>query len=258
MGIFNPINDDHAITSVVFTLALDEFVEPSVIAEIAVNQPWRDTLPAFSNLPAAQIAAAGQTFEAPAAQAAILRPDGRPIWALKFSGSEISVECTAYTRWEDVWSQAEGYLSQAWEIVKRHQNAVQVMEYRLAVNDQFRTEADTYDAAGLFNRGAEVLPERAFTASGVWHTNVGWVELFEDVRVFETVQVQARGTRAPGIETKGPFLFIVQHSLKAAFDVTPAQDLSRMDKLVREMHRRNKVLLGQVVNSEMLARIGLS
>lgn len=257
MANFSPINDDHAITNVVFSLALDEFIEPPVLVAAASLAPWRDTLPGLSHLPDAQISVLGQTHETPALQAAIVRPDGRPIWALRFNGTELAVECTAYTRWDSVWAQASGYLEQAWALLRGHQPDVHVLEYRLAVTDAFTTQEDTYRLAELFNEDAAIFPKALADAGSIWHLNLGWVEVVDTGRVFETMQTQSTGRR-DGYEAKGPYRITLQHALRAAVDQNPHEDLSQMNAVITDLHLRNKRLVKDALRPDVLDRIGLS
>lgn len=256
MAEFAPINDDHAITSVIFTLALDEIIEPPTLSAAMSQGPWRDTLPGVSRLPDAQITAFGQTFETPAMQAAIVRPDGRPIWALRLSGTELSVECTNYTRWDAVWGQAFDYLSQAWKIVAEIQPNIQIMEYRLAVTDTFFTESDSYLLSDLFADRAPILSPVIREDAEIWHVNVGWVDVAQASRTFETVQAQSTGQRE-GYEGRGPYAVTLAHMLRTSVDQNPHRDLSSMSSIISDLHVRNKALLLKNLRPDVLGRIGL-
>lgn len=253
---FSPVNDDHAITNVLFSLALDEFIEPAVLAAASAAAPWRDTLPGLSRLPDAQISMLGQTFETPALQAAIVRPDGRPLWALRFNGTELTVECTAYTRWNAVWSQASGYLHQAWDLIRGAQPNAQILEYRLAVTDAFSTDADAYSPAALFVENCPILPPSLYGAGPIWHANTGWVDVVSSGRVFETIQAQSTGQRE-GYQAKGPYRVTIQHALRASVDQSPHSDLGQMDATITDLHARNKRLLMSALRAEVLSGIGL-
>jgi hypothetical protein len=111
---FDPLNSEHAIQSVAFTVAFDGMLSPGAIHDL------RSRTEIIAELPAVQ---APQGFEfnmggAPTGggpiqrrmiagvQLSHLRPDGTPAWALRMMGNELSVECTRYTRWDKVWGTA--------------------------------------------------------------------------------------------------------------------------------------------------------
>lgn len=174
-----------------------------------------------------------------------------------FNGTELVVECTAYTRWESVWGQASEYLQQAWALLKSHQPDVHVLEYRLAVTDAFTAPEDAYRVGELFNQDATILPRMLADAGPIWHLNLGWVEVVSNGRIFETMQTQSTGRRE-GYEAKGPYRITLQHVLRAAVDQTPHEDLSQMNALITDLHLRNKRLVKDALRPEILERIGLT
>lgn len=249
---FTPINDDHAVTSVTFALRLDEFIEPAVL-EAAQGAKWRAALPAMSSLPAIEISG----MEIPAVQFAIVRPDARPLWALKLNGYELSIECTAYTRWAEVWGHARQILEEAWHLIRSHQSDAGVIEFRLQVVDQFKIADNEYDLSGLFNDNG-TLSAVPFKGSPIWHSNIGWFDQVEDLGWLNALGAQATTSHAKDGRPVGPFKFTVNHLQRASIGGAAVQSIDRMDEIVCKFHENNKAQLVNILNPEIAKRIGLT
>ncbi|KIC60634.1 hypothetical protein RM53_04165 [Brevundimonas nasdae] len=256
MTSFAPINDDHAVTSVLFGLQLDEFIEPPTIELIKRAMPWSDSLPAVSALPPVEINQGGQNFPMPAVQFAIVRPDSRPLWSVKFSGYDLIVECTVYSRWADVWNSASRYLSEAFELVRSKQTDVNIADFRLQVTDQFRTAEEGYKASELFAEGSRYLSPMAYDGRQVWNNAVGWIETEGDVRYSDTLAIQIQGNE-DGSTVTPPYLVTIQHFGRAVTAGDPVPEIGRLDELITNLHERNKNVIGEILSAEMRQRIGL-
>lgn len=249
------MNDDHAVTSVGVQLKLDEFVEPAALNEATQTDPgWKADLPALTSLPAVTLANGVQAIEVPGIQSAIVRPNGTPIWALRLHGVDLTVECSTYTRWADIWGKARGYLERAFALVKRHQPDVHILEVNLAVADAFVTDDHDYLANELFRAGG-FLGDGFLSRGGSWHCNTGWFDE-EPVRVLHALNIQATGRRDGAGKPKGPYRFTVMHSQRASnLGDFPFEKVSPLVSDV--LHENNKSVLQSVVSDEMLKRIGL-
>lgn len=257
MTTFRPANDDHAVTSVRFYLRLDEFVEPPALQAAATKiTPWHEQLPAIQTLPPVSQVIQGQTFEFPGLQCSVVRPDAQPIWALRFIGFEIVVECFAYTRWERVWSQARAFLGDAYKLVRTHQADANILEVRLQVVDRFLSESDDYDGNRLFKADG-FIGNRLLSEKGPWHSNTGWFEYLDDARILHALNVGVRRQQSSDSADLAAFAFTVTHSQSVS--PAPSEHLSweRVTELVEELHVQNKVKLTSLLQPEMLDRIGL-
>lgn len=256
MTSFAPINDDHAVTSVLFGLQLDEFIEPPTIEIIKRRLPWSDSLPAVTALPPVEINQGGQNYPMPAVQFAIVRPDSRPLWSVKFSGYDLIVECTVYSRWAEVWKTAGQYLSEAFELVRSKQTDVNIVDFRLQVTDQFRAADEVYKATDLFTEGNRYLSPLAYDGRQIWNNAVGWFETEGDVRYSDTLAVQAQG-HEDGSTVTAPYLVTIQHFVRAVTAGDPAPEIERLDEVITKLHERNKNVIGEILSKDMRERIGL-
>lgn len=255
MNPIEPINDDHAVTSVMFSIHLDEFVEPRSIAEAMAKGSWRTELPAIVASEPVEIEQAGQSFEVPTAQFAILRPDGRPIWALAFNGYFITVKCTAYTRWAEVWGSAKRYLEEAFGIVQSIQTDLHILDYRLRVVDQFTTSELNYDASQLFQKG-DFLGSLPFAKGGIWNSRVGWYEDEVDRRFFSSVGINA-APKTEADEITPPIVFTINHFQRTKVKPTSENTLEALGSIMESLHERNKDVMKRLLVSSVLERIGL-
>lgn len=240
-----------------FYLRLDEFVEPPALQAAATKiTPWHEQLPAIQTLPPVSQVIQGQTFEFPGLQCSVVRPDAQPIWALRFIGFEIVVECFAYTRWERVWSQARAFLGDAYKLVRTHQADANILEVRLQVVDRFLSESDDYDGNRLFKADG-FIGNRLLSEKGPWHSNTGWFEYLDDARILHALNVGVRRQQSSDSADLAAFAFTVTHSQSVS--PAPSEHLSweRVTELVEELHVQNKVKLTSLLQPEMLDRIGL-
>ena len=259
MPSFEPVNDDHAITAVTATLLLDEYVEPAVLQRAAdPNAPWREGLPATLPLPPVKVSLSGQEAEVPALQLAIVRPDARPIWAARFSGFEISVECTAYSRWNSVWDQMSRLLTDAYSLVREQQPDANILGFQLEVGDEFRSLASSYEPGDLIRRDGP-LGAHAFQDPGLWHVNVGSLRLERKFRIIDTLNAKMTANKGEDSSPTPPFRFVVKHRQR----VNPLREgefltLEDIVDVVVGLHQNNKDRLSAVLTPEMLKRVGLA
>jgi len=253
---FSPINDDHAVTSVLFGLHLDEFVEPPTIEAIRQSNPWNADLPAVTTLPLVEIVQGGQTYNVPAVQFAIVRPDSRPLWSLKFTGYDIVVECTAYSRWAEVWKTAAEYLTQAFSLVRSVQEDVNIADFRLQVTDQFAASVERYNVDDLFNPASQYLSPLALDGRQLWNSAVGWFEDQGNVSFSDMLSVQVQG-HDNGTRIGAPYLVTIQHYGRATTAGEPVPEIDRLDDVISTLHLRNKAAVSDLISQTMRERIGL-
>lgn len=260
MTTFAPINDDHAVTQVIFSLRFDEIIEPMTLVNARGGAPWLKDLPAVSDLPQAEVSQAGQTFEVPAVQFAIVRPDGKPIWALRLNGYDLEVECTAYSRWDEVWGIAQGYLKQAWSILRDSQEDINIVDFRMTVTDAFLCSDETYDIQQLFRDG-DYYNRVSVANSGVWHRSLGWMDDAESAKLSHSLFLKATARLADG-KFEPPYVVTIKHMLRSTFAVdgkpVASNDIAHLDYLIPLLHQKNKIVVSNLLTPEMNKRIGLA
>ena len=257
MTNFVPINDDHAVSSVLFGVQLDEFIEPQVIAALKAESPWKLELPALLDLPTVDIEASGQSHSVPALQFAIVRPDSRPLWSLRFRGFDLVVECTAYSRWDEVWITASKFLEEAFAFIKQHQPDLHILDFRLQVTDQFTTSEKSMDFSELFKKGNKYVPPLAHEGTQLWNTAVGWFEDHGSVKRNQTLAIQIQGTSEEGV-IREPYMITIQHFTRAEIVGDIQADTARLNDIITTLHLENKRVMTELLEQSALERIGLT
>jgi uncharacterized protein (TIGR04255 family) len=217
MTEFVPLNEDHAIQSVTWAVALDKPLDRNSIAAVQKNHfRWQAGLPAIELPQGFEIEITPQGSVARPASGntvmfSFLRPDGTPAWALRFSGAEIAVECTRYTRWERIWPAARGYLESALEVVNGIEPDRKVTLSALRFVDKFRGTGEPYNLRTLFKPNL-YIPEKIFAFNSLWHSHVGWFQSSGPNTVLQNINLDATlETLAPptnGVDFKKPAIFV--------------------------------------------------
>lgn len=257
---FLPVNDDHAVVSVKFTIQLDEFIEPQTIEAAQARGSWLKELPAVTALPLVKIPYGSSHLDTPATQFAIVRPDGTPLWALRFNGYQVEVICTAYTRWDPTWKAAEKYLKDAWEIIVNEQQNANIVNVQLEVDDAFTCAEENYKITNLFADSPYFRATGIFER-GIWQSRSGWMREIEGAQLFHTLTVQSHA----GFEDYkfvAPYRFTVKHSQTVVSfsegGVLADGDIGRISRQIPVMHRANKDILNEMLAPLQASRIGLT
>ncbi|XHC10657.1 TIGR04255 family protein [Labrenzia sp. ac12] len=266
---FEPINDDHAIDTVAFSVFFVAPLSAGAINALMMNKAaWvddlpherRDTIQSFDMSQGG--AGVGRIQELPAVEYSYLRPDGRPVWALKTDISSISVLNTTYTRWEKVWPKSERILRAALGAMSAYKNLPAVSEITFEVRDAFVCKNVDYDIASLINLEAEEIASFCEKAGALWHQHTGWFqELDEDYTVLNQLNIDSVDAR--GLRQEERNIVSIKHMqrLRPAVPLTLNQildaDKLKLEEQIISLHGRNKELLNKLLTADMANRIGL-
>lgn len=266
---FKPINDDHAVQSVAFSMHFDRHLDQRVIQFVqSKHQRWQSDLPAVqmpqmfgfelgpAGAPPKQIAGHGVEFS-------YLRPDGTPAWQLRFEGSAIVVECTRYTRWERVWQSAKKYLLSAIDVIveSQLQSDVKVSAASLQYTDRFYGNPVGNDFKSLFCEN-RYLSASVFEFGDVWHTHLGWFDRTSELGpILNNLNIDAKNDAA--LE-ESPIIVDILHLQQLRYiekatlvDFLASADMV-FDSLMQLLHLNNKVVICELLELEMKQKIGIS
>ena len=263
---FTPINDDHAIEQVVFSLAFGRtFSKEDMSAFRERHGLWSQELPAIREPMAVALAVETEKnlrFEqAPGLEFAVLRPDGSAVWALRVLGPEIIIECSRYSRWARVWSTAQRFTKAALEIIANLSDPPPLVRASLGVQDAFVAPIGAHDPASLLQHGP-LLPEAIFSRGPNWHAHSGWFADASGHTVLHNLNIDAVGA-LPGAPVEGAMARVaILHLLSvtrtdAQASETPDARLLWLDNLMSVLHQQNKSLIGELLIPELSQRIGL-
>lgn len=261
-GQVQPINDDHAIEHVTFTIA---FQRPLNDSELALfrrrHDLWAELLPAVRE-PAGYAlhvddAHAVRFEKAPGVEFAFVRPDGSAVWAMRVLGHEVIIECTRYSRWARVWGAARTHLGHALDLVGESEDANPLVRATLVVQDAFASATADYDLRQVFV-DSDLLPGFVFGCGAKWHSHNGWFADVGDLNVLHNVDFSGIGS-----ETDEGGLVRIQHRVTAirqgiVSDETASERRHWLSEAMESLHEENKRLMARVLQPDLLLRIGLS
>lgn len=253
---FKPINDDHAIEAIKFSILISGAVRVATISALEQLYPtFKDQLPALARGTVDLDIGSGQTVTAPSLSFGFLRPDGTPNWNVQIFGNRIIVDCNLYTRWERVWGTAKSYVDSILRIICEKQPDVRIASIELTVSDTFLTDEQTYDLNELIPRSKFLAPV-VYQSGSVWHSNSGW---------FDGGGTQLRtlhnlNCRSVGNETG--FAVRIVHFQKCEFPYESERSLAdsagaEIDNSMNKLHDSNKAILSDLLHEHTAQMIGL-
>ncbi|MCR9056300.1 MAG: TIGR04255 family protein [Rhodobacteraceae bacterium] len=265
---FAPINDDHAIDAVSFSVFFAHPLPPGAINALVMNKAaWADDLPHERSdmLQTFQVGGGGphlrQVEQTPAFEFSYLRPDGRPIWSLRTDVASITVLNTSYTRWEKIWPKSERLLKAALFAMATFNNTPNVIELAFEVKDSFLGDRDNYDISELLNLDAEEIARFCKRAGSTWHQHTGWFEYLEpEFQVLN--QLFLDSVDAKGFKGEKSFVTIrhmqrLRPNVPKAIKEVASEEKFLLADQVNTLHGRNKSLLNKLLTQKMANRIGL-
>jgi uncharacterized protein (TIGR04255 family) len=263
---FDPINSDHAVQTIVFTLSFDRPISSLVASSISKNTGLLKELPAIQQLEGYTVQIDSGAQSAPVKisgmQLAHMRPDGSPSWALRLMGHELAVECTRYTRWEKVWEASHRYLQAGLDAIQAGSEMLKVRVLAQQVVDVFFPKAEPYKLGTLLKH-SDLVARRVFEAGPTWHSHVGWFEQskFNGAPAPRLSQLHLDALKLPDSASVSKQRLRVQinHNREFRLDAPISIDVCRrnLNPTMIEMHNDNKTVLTALLADEMAKRIGL-
>lgn len=251
---FRPINEDHAIVSVSFSLALSEVLKRDTIAAVEhAHDKWRDTLPALSSAET-QVEVGGKNVRAPGVVFAFVRPDASPNWALTVGGVRVTIECYLYTRWERVWAEAKHILEQAIETIFEAQPKIEVKAVELTVKDEFTSPRSKVDFRQLF-RESDYLSSHIFKKGALWHCNTGWFDADSSGKLRHLHNLDITSVAYGGDDIAVSISHFQRYVMPN--NITAGQEINQASDMMELLHTANKNLLRDTLVREITERIGL-
>jgi uncharacterized protein (TIGR04255 family) len=270
---FRPINEDHAIQSASFAVALSRPLSWSSI-EGLIKSPleWRRDLPALDLSQTLEVQINQQTG-APVnritrgVEFSHKRPDGSASWQLAILGSEIKVETTIYTRWKPTWAKAGdillGVVGQL-AALESAKAAISIQAISLLVGDVFLPEGDEPDYTELFVQ-SEHIPAGIFRKGKLWHSHTGWFVHRTVGNVLNQLNIDVRNGIDEAIIVGVPdnrIRVIIQHN-QVLRPHTPisflADDQGEFERILLTempvMHENNKAITRDLLTEPMQDRI---
>lgn len=249
---FRPLNDDHAVKNVVFSLSFDQQLLSDDIQRFVDSHPnLRSELPCVRGINSED--QFGVSFS-------YLRPDGTAIWIAKLSDYQIDVECTRYTRWNKIAEQALSYINTACKALIDRQPKTNFSLAKLQFIDKFVNRGRDYNLRSLL-KSNEFVAEHVFESGESWHSETGWFQSMEsDFKVLNRVNVGAvsedyldeTGTQQSQFSVK---IDHFQETRSIQWEGTPI--LGYINPLFDILHKGNKEIVTQLLSEKIQSEIGL-
>lgn len=254
--LYRPINDDHAIERVKFSLLLNKPLTPRAVAAVEErHDDWRQSLPAHASTQITENVN-GRSIKLPSAVFGFLQPDASPLWSMNVGGSRVDVECFLYTRWARVWAEAWGLLASAATVLSTTKEPPLVYGLSLEVRDAFRSEDESWRISELF-RPNSLLPAKAMDADGPWSTITSWlVGETEQIRCLHMFEAEASRIGSE-IEVNMTHTQTQNTGRDLTFAEVVADEAHLIDQIMGSLHQSNKELVNEVLAASVCERIGL-
>lgn len=242
---FEPINEDHAVQVVEFSLTLNRQVtEDDVRNIVRTHRSVVDDVPAVGGLASGDVGI----------ELSYRRPNGTSIWAVSLFDDVIQVECSRYTRWDKVWTTARRLIAFTANACVMTVAETKFGRPRLAVTDKFLPVTSDAQLQELFQPGP-LLPESLFSRGRAWHCNQGWFEMLErDDRILHQLNLAGKGElhfELGAMEPKQRFVVSVEHvqEYRSQYASWSDDDTEWLDAQMKGMHINNKEVLRNLVSA---------
>ena len=188
--------------------------------------------------------------------------DGKPLWTGQFGGNAIAVSCRAYTKWAEVWPEAEKRLVSLAKLVDSYK-PVRAIDYWVTDTFHADKESGVSLASQLFRKTPYVPAQINSYKDPRWDFAQGW---FEQVDKLGAVlkRISGRGaihgqTVVASIDNTLSYRpappFIKLGTLLAKKQASSGNKLAQTFNLFHDM---NKDLLRQLLDKRLLAKMGIT
>jgi len=195
----------------------------------------------------------------PARELALFASDGRQLWAGSFANNRILVSCRNYTKWQEIWPQANNRLNALLACIDPYK-PVQSVDY--SVTDTFRAKQadDVLVPDNIFREHDLVSGQVRNLRDPIWDFRQGW---FDNLASEAPVLIRIEGQ---GVIDNDRAVTSIHnlHSQRFRGGMTVGEliaddpeDGSKADQIFDVFHRKNKNLLRTLLTDCLLARMGL-
>lgn len=269
---YSPINEAHAIVEVVmFVEFAPPFGESTVRKLINIEHDLKEDLPGakpvefsvFSFGPDRGVQMARPRTIGVELQR--VRPDGSLEWMLRTTENAISVHCLDYSRWNNIWARAKGYLDKAFRHLEGSDSFI--ASVGLKYIDRFVCNGDPEQSRlqDLFRKETDLICKRAFSTGPLWHCHSGW---FEDLRISKGLNQLNLDAALTNIKGHRKLVITVDHNAVAQIPQensslsllkgTNGSDDFSFDAIMEELHERNNAVMAELLSEQMARRINLT
>lgn len=261
---YSPINNAHSIVETVFFIQFSPVFGASTRRKlISIRDELKGQFPK-SNLINRTVlnfdpAEGGQTVmnevEPVGVELQRTSVDGSRLeWMLRITEDMVSVHCLDYTRWDEVWQQAETYLNKVFGYIDGSDSFVSSIGLRCIDRFLYKDDPEQSNLAELFKQDTPYIAKTAFTHGHLWHCHSGWFESLDDLQCLNQLNANADFANIDGNKTLS---ITVDHSATAIVEQNSNQTTA-LALIMSQLHDKNKRLLIDLLTEQMARRINLS
>lgn len=265
---FDPVHAGHAIEQVVFALRFDGVLEdPSLLSLRSSASHFERDLPGEGEISGISINFGAPLPGGAPLQPGFLRRKGSPTGLiekeLRVERSSITFITNIYSRWNDIWPEAERYFS---SLAPEYLRAgLKIMGLGLIVVDKFVASSGVSNPRpdALLNRDSNFFARSVLSAVDLWHNHTGFFEKpDEKTKRLVNVNIDCVNEKKDGADRR---VVIITKIINDAFN-QPGSEPSNFDEdgtmlaisaHMSSMHKLEKSILKDIINQEMATRIAL-
>lgn len=271
-GMFKPVHGAHAVVETVFFF---EFAAP-ILSDQAIEEDlalaYGDALARMDKTGSYEVSFDPATLQS--SQREIFTytfsngdelENEAPEWAVRITdGIQVSIHCTAYTRWEAVSKLAFQFLD---KLALHAQAALDLKSLGFKAVDQFRYEPSegSYDLRLLCNPSSSYLCRKNFESADRWHNNSGWFWLHPNGKqILNHLNVNSS---AVSVQHKAPHTYVtIDHVqvLRREEDgdaLLCSVDTDQFSRVAHEffepLHDQNKLVINDLLTEDACRRLSL-
>lgn len=270
---YEPINGSHAIQEAVFYVQFVPEIDVASFRQISAQSgDLTAILPAKSDMLRIRVETqevGNQSFSQTIAGIEFRSAESDSVsgWLMRFTADGVSVHCTAYTRYDEVWSFARNLILKAVALVPAG-HAVGAIGMRYVDRFRYNDEHGSYDLKFLFRENNRYITPRCFEAGNRWHCHNGWFALLRDTPSEMSVEQdeclnQLNLASAHEVSPAATQTFVtVDHNLvvrpsqPGGFHISQERG-DQLDGMMMALHRDNKRTMAQLLTEDICRRLNL-
>ncbi len=268
MAIFLPIRTPNAIDQAVFVVKLSErFAETHVEALKPLEQELSEEFTNFHEvtLQGVVLSADGITTHdnriigvecnTPVHSQDHLLNNERTDWILRIVEDSIQINCLNYTSWEESIDYVDKLLAKVFKCLPTDE--VMISGINFQVNDIFvvQDSIEDTDYSQLFNH-SKYLTENTWNVGVVWHVNSGWFDSAEHDRTLNVLNIATQKDVSESVNLMVKIEHLQQYVMDAWVPLNVNEDFPVV--IFKQLHEGNKVIVNELLTSDIKNKIGLS
>lgn len=258
-------NGKNAVEKVAFIFILSEPINNVVVKNVITN--YQSTPDMIAKLPRCQpqntisfqfggIMEQPQNMSSPMMNGVIfdrLLPDGRQEWFVNLANNFLTIGCSAYTRWDEVWSMVKEYMN--FFIPALEGNTIQ--EIGIEYIDEFKiSDISENWKKELFRENNDFIPNHIWSKNDFWHIHQGYFESDEhknlnniNINYFLDEKMNNKVIVQTHHKTTCSNLIQVSSELAGV--------MSLIEPIVKQNHLLNKEIMHNLLSAEICKRMKL-